>query len=1126
MTSEMNMLLDDAEARNDALDTERSFIVQAPAGSGKTELLIQRYLKLLAIVADPEEILAITFTRKAAAEMQLRVIQALKAALAGEKPGKPHQKLTAELARAALRQDAKQGWQLTANPRRMRIQTLDSLNASIARSQPLSSPGGASANSIVVDAALKSLYRQAAAATLDWLAESGEMHDATRSVLRHVDNNTWLYISYLSRMLETRDQWLPFVSAGLVSSAEASELRTQFEQSLEQIVRNHLERTRALFPAEYSEWFRVHANYAAENLTAEGKIDDPISMLRELDDVPTAEIDAAREWLAIAELLLTKKGDFRKTVNKNQGFPAGDDGQKASYCELLTALEDKQAFRVALHEVRELPPVRYSDEQWEILLALFRLLPLAVGELQRLFNENGLTDHIEVALAAAAALGTADNPGDVALLLDYQLSHLLVDEMQDTSSAQYQMLESLAGGWQEDDGRTLFCVGDPMQSIYRFRNAEVGQFLLARQRGIGSIKLQPLVLRRNFRSGSRLVDWYNTVFPSVLPANDDAVRSAVSYSAAVSVPEQQHKGEFQVWPLFGSSTAAEAETGLQVIQYTLNANPDDDMAVLVRSRTQLPGLLSRLRKAGIPYRAVDIDRLTDLPEVIEALALTRALVHAGDRLAWLAVLRAPWIGLNWSDLHALVRNNSTATVWGQLSDPRIVRALSSEGQAALGRALPILQAALACSRTESLRSRVERAWLSLGGAAIVADRHAVEHVYRYFDVLDRHETGGSLADVAELESILDLERVSNDASARLQVMTMHRAKGLQFAHVLLFGLGRVPGASERAVLGWFDLPDSEGGGGKIISPVGARGDLENDPIHRYIERTESAKDAFEYGRLLYVACTRAEKGLHITGNVALTKNGSEFRRPDARSLLNLVWSHVEATYREAFNPEQPRDAASPDPDWLHPVLHRFDSPWQLPDIAEPPGTAHGDEEASVDNPVEFYWVGSAARLAGTVVHRWLQRAADGIVDIENGVAKVTTERWLREMGVGDDLMRDIIRRVDDAIKAVATDARGRWLLSGKGYAELELSGVVDGALKSVVLDRVRIDDDGTHWVVDYKTSSHEGGNLQGFLQAEVERYRAQLQRYVELYSDYSGAKVRCALYFPLLQEFVEVPVAD
>ncbi|MGB5166378.1 MAG: UvrD-helicase domain-containing protein [Woeseiaceae bacterium] len=1126
MTSEMNMLLDDAEARSEALDTERSFIVQAPAGSGKTELLIQRYLKLLAIVADPEEILAITFTRKAAAEMQLRVIQALKAAHAGDVPTRPHQKLTAELARRALQQDARQGWQLTANPRRMRIQTLDSLNASIARSQPLSSPGGAAANAIVVDAALKSMYRQAAAATLDWLAETGDMHDATQSVLRHVDNNTWLYISYLSRMLETRDQWLPFVSAGLVSSIEARNLRTQFEQSLEQIVTTHLEQTHALFPAEYSEWFRVHAVYAAENLIADGKSSDPVCALRDLDDVPGADIESREAWIAIAELLLTKKGDLRKTVNKNQGFPTGDDGQKASYCELLAALAEKRAFRTALHDVRELPPVQYSDEQWEILLALFRLLPLAVGELQRLFNENGLTDHIEVALAAAAALGTADSPGDVALLLDYQLSHLLVDEMQDTSSAQYQMLESLAGGWQEGDGRTLFCVGDPMQSIYRFRNAEVGQFLLARERGIGNIKLHPLVLRRNFRSGSSLVDWYNAVFPSVLPGNDDATRSAVSYSAAVSVPEQQGKGEVHVWPLFGSSTAAEAETGLRVIKDTLEANPDDDMAVLVRSRTQLPGLLSRLRKAGVAYRAVDIDRLTDLPEVIEALALTRAMVHAGDRLAWLAVLRAPWIGLDWTDLHALVRGNSTATILEQLHEPRLLRTLSSAGQDALQRALPVLHTAIACSRTDSLRDRVEKAWLSLGGASIVEDQHAIEHVYRYFDVLDRHETGGSLADVAELESILDLERVSNDASARLQVMTMHRAKGLQFAHVLLFGLGRVPGASERAVLGWFDLPDGDGGGGKIISPVGARSDIENDPIHRYIERTESAKDAFEYGRLLYVACTRAEKSLQITGNVAVAKDGSEFRRPDARSLLSLMWSHVEAVFTAAFDPDQPQQGTSVDPDWLQPVLHRFETPWQLPDVTAPLGATQADGEAGVDQAVEFYWVGSAARLAGTIVHRWLQRAADGSVDIKAGVAKATTTRWLQEMGVADDLLAHIVRRVDDAIAAVADDDRGRWLLSGEGFAELQLSGVVDGDIRSVVLDRVRIDDDGTHWVVDYKTSSHEGGNLQGFLQAEVERYRGQLQRYVALYSDYSGAAVKCALYFPLLQEFVEVPLPN
>jgi ATP-dependent exoDNAse (exonuclease V) beta subunit len=161
-----------------------------------------------------------------------------------------------------------------------------------------------------------------------------------------------------------------------------------------------------------------------------------------------------------------------------------------------------------------------------VLLALFRLLPLAVIELQRLFGERAICDHINVALTASAALGTAENPGDIALLLDYQVKHLLVDEMQDTSAAQYRMLETLTGGWEPGDGRSLYCVGDPMQSIYRFRNAEVGQFLLAREFGIGHIRPEPLLLRRNFRSGAWLVDWFNTVFPTIFAPRDDPLRGA------------------------------------------------------------------------------------------------------------------------------------------------------------------------------------------------------------------------------------------------------------------------------------------------------------------------------------------------------------------------------------------------------------------------------------------------------------------------------------------------------------------------------------------------------------------------------------------------------------------------
>lgn len=1124
MVHDLLLLNDDADARIAALDVSRSFIVQAPAGSGKTELLIQRYLKLLGTVEHPEEILAITFTRKAAAEMQIRILQALKRSLHDHMPSEPYEQITADAASAVLQRDADLGWNLIANPRRMRIQTLDALNASIARTQPLTSSGGAAANAIIVDTKMRALYRSAAALTLDQLAESGEMHDATRQVLLHLDNNTSLYFAYLARMLATRDQWLPFVGSGLVDAKDANALRLQFERSLRCAVAQHLKQLRYAISATRVRELLKLARYAANNLSAAGQLISPIAGLSELQDLPAPESEARTQWLGLAELLLTKQGDLRKRVNKNQGFPVGDNGQKDALSKLIDSISEYDKCRQLLHETRALPPVSYSDDQWSVLLALFRLLPLAVMELKRLFAERSVTDHIEIALSAGKALGTADDPGDVALLLDYQVRHLLVDEMQDTSSAQYRMIEALTGGWVSGDGRTLYCVGDPMQSIYRFRNAEVGQFLLAKDVGIGDIDLTALTLRRNFRSGENLVDWFNQVFPQVLPQQDDAHRSAVSYSAAVSVPKFAGQGQCVVHPMFGNDPDAEADIGLQIIRQTLDANADDDIAVLVRSRSHLPELLHRLRSAGIAYRAVEIDRLTDLVEIIDILALTRAIAHHGDRLAWLAVLRSPWVGLDWSDLHALVKNDVKRTVWELLHDNETVSRLSSDGRQFVTQFRDKLAATVMSCKVESLRDRIERAWLDLGGPAILDDPHAIENIYRYLAVVQKIEVAGTLPDVAELEAALDAEHVSSDVDARLQVMTMHRAKGLQFDHVLLFGLGRVPRPREHTVLSWFDIPDEHGRPQKVISPVGPRAELEKDALHAYIGKVESAKDRHELARLLYVACTRARHSLHLLGNARALKAGL---RSDPRSLLHLLWPIVAQQFERAFDPDLGDGMETVDERWLDPVLRRFTTTWTTPQAPPLPISANVAIAPDQNQAVEFYWVGADARLAGTLVHRWAQMASNGRLELSEDIRKLiepACERWLTENGVNSTAMPVIVDRVAAALQAMNADSKGRWLLYGDGYAELAISGVINDRTESIVIDRVRIDSDGTHWIVDYKTSSHEGGDLDNFLRAECDRYRPQLSKYAELYSKFSGAEVRCALYFPLLQEFVEVDI--
>ena len=1120
-----NLVTDDQAARDDALDVNRSFIVQAPAGSGKTELLIQRYLKLLSTVENPEEVLAITFTRKAAAEMQYRVLAALQLAARGERPQQHHLRQTAELATVVLQRDSERDWRLITNPRRMRIQTLDSLHASVARSRPLMAAETVSGTRVVVDAELRALHRAAATATLDWLTEQGEVNDAIREVLDHVDTNTSLYVDYLTGMLATRDQWLPFVGTGALTPDESAALRHQLEANIEVAVEGHLEKAVDSLQMTNTVDLAGLGDYAARNLIETGDSGSPIVHLHGLGRLPAATVDELHQWLGIAELLLTKSGSWRRTVTKAQGFPAGNKEPKEQLIGALGSLAEDDGIAPLLHTVRSLPPVRYTDDQWQVLVALFRLLPVAVGELQRLFSTHGVVDHIEVALTASTVLGSAQSPGDVALLLDYQVRHLLVDEMQDTSSAQYQMLEALTGGWEPGDGRTLFCVGDPMQSIYRFRNAEVGQFLLARQQGIGDVPLQSLTLRRNFRSGQTLVNWFNEVFPSILADRDDPMRGAVAYSSAASVPQLSGIGQCVVHPLFGSSREQEAERGFGVIADTLSANPDDEMAVLVRSRTQLPTLLAALRRAGISYRAIEIDRLTDLPEVIEVLALTRAAAHQGDRLAWLAILRAPWIGLDWSDLHALVFNDTRSTIWELLQDETRLRTLSDAGRQAVLRAQPVLIDLMAPRRANGLRALVEDCWMRLGGPAILNDQYEVDNVYRYLDVLEKHEEHGSLSDVADLESVLDLERVSSDVDARLQIMTMHRAKGLEFDHVLLFGLGRISGRGDARVLSWFDLPAGHGETRKILSPVGPRAELDKDSLYRFIELSENIKDRNEQARLLYVACTRAQKTLHLLGHTQVSNDGETCKPPAAQSLLRMLWPAVEGEFAAALKDTTiPADEEKVDT-WRLPMLRRLSPPLAPPAEEQLPWQTEPVDESTAAEEVEFYWVGTEARIAGTLVHRWLHLFATGRANADpNALSdyRPVTERWLLEDGVAEIARNEIQQRVEAALLGTLSDEQGRWIIGSKGHAELALTGVYEGRVESVILDRVVIDESGTHWIIDYKTSSHEGGDLSGFLRAESERYSPQLAKYAAIYDTYASTTARRALYFPLLQRFVEL----
>jgi ATP-dependent exoDNAse (exonuclease V) beta subunit len=171
--------------------------------------------------------------------------------------------------------------------------------------------------------------------------------------------------------------------------------------------------------------------------------------------------------------------------------------------------------------------------------------------------------------------------------------------------------------------------------------------------------------------------------------------------------------------------------------------------------------------------------------------------------------------------------------------------------------------------------------------------------------------------------------------------------------------------------------------------------------------------------------------------------------------------------------------------------------------------------------VEFDWATETARHVGTVVHRELQRIArDGMA---NGAGVAAARRRyvdeLAELGVPAERRPAAAERIATAVRRTLDDERGRWLLDERHASsanEFALTGQIDGTLVSVIIDRTFIDEEGTRWIVDYKTSSHEGANVDGFLASEQERYRAQLERYASLMRHLGPEPIHLGLYFPLL----------
>lgn len=1168
--------LSDHLARQQALDTQASYIVSAPAGSGKTGLITQRVLGLLCQVENPEEILCITFTRKASSEMKGRIHKALLAAAEKPRPSEDFKALTWDLATKALAHNNKMGWDLLQMPNRLRIKTIDSFCNYVSRQFALESDLG----NMPQQSEFPSIYyHMAAREFIEHLEHDNQTALLLGVIVRHTGNDLSRCETLFADMLGKREQWLPHIY-------HAADNQHYFQQVVATLIENNLEKLSLQLAPIAGELVQL-ADFAATHANK----DSDLLSLRGISQLPEVSAQGLPQWQALLRLLVTKKLEPRKKITAKEGFPKEFSAEKQRMKEVLAVYEQDTQLQALLTDVMHLPDFSADDSdgnsdsknkhenQDPVINALAKLLPQLVAMLKLVFQQHNVCDYPEITLSALSALNTNTDQGDISditLRLDYQLKHILVDEFQDTSGSQIKLLELLVSDWQENDGRTLFLVGDAMQSLYSFRDARVGLFINAQSHPIGNVHCKPLYLDSNFRSEKGIVDWVNENFIHAFPDTPDINRGAVPYNPSVAVKAKEKQPAVYFHGIVSKEKDTyerhEAQQIADLCQTLKQAHPQQSIAILVRNRSHLRHIVPALKSAQLHWDAVDIDPLANLMPVIDMMSLTRALLSPADRVAWLAILRAPFSGLGLSDLLALCNakglldaevdkehRSSPISILHRLqqwqTDASAFPQLTQQGHQILSRVAPLLTQAWDNRHKDNLRTVVERLWVNLGGPATLLGDSDIIDIRTYLDLLEQWQVAGTIEDWSQFQKAIeklfgspskyrDDSGSSANNKSSLQIMTIHKAKGLEFDQVILPGLNKAPRGDDNPILRWQEEVDEENNRSLLIAALGAH-DEDNDPLYSYLKYEQSARTQLENARVLYVAATRAVKQLHLFASIKATKDS--WQKPGKTTLLAALWPSLKANldnlskgkehtemengiYQITELPEEEKTQKSkPNQVTGKNTLRRLPpqfNPTPMPENmmgfgVEDKLTDESAKKASSDLDVR-------ARHKGTALHRTLKQiAVEGLENWPLERRQQLPVGWatqLKQQGI--IATHAELDTLGQSLETMLADEKGRWALQSHTdhQSEYALSyyNKNTNRVETSVIDRTFVDE-GTRWIIDYKFSSPEASeSLEEFTQRQTSQYQKQLNHYAYLFKRIDSKPVRCALYFPSIALFHEV----
>jgi len=1135
----------DFEARQNALDITHSIAVQAPAGSGKTELLSLRFLKLLAVCQYPEEVLAITFTKKAANEMAQRILNTLEWAQQVD-PNTIETQLDHDryqIANSVLEQDKKESWQLQQTPNRLRIQTIDSFCNFLANRLPILSNFG---GPLQISEQIDDCYHLAIRNCLKLLDEDLPIASAIGELMLHFDNDSQKLEALLTNLLKQREQWIGDV-VGVANSPQKA--MDYLASSLLELIEESIEDAQALLDPYTTELIPL-LQYATNNLREAGS-DSQLLLCSDLSELPESGHENLHIWIGLSELLLLKSGSaFRKDVRKDVGFPpqSGNKEQKALQKEkkdamktLLQSMAESSELLQALDYLRRLPLPGGDDFSWEFLSTLTLVLPTLMAQLELAFTQKNKVDYPQVSLAALSALGSEDNPTDLALSLDYQIKHILVDEFQDTSSSQMELLRKLTAGWEERDGRTLFVVGDAMQSCYGFRNANVGLFIRLRENGMAHIPMTAIDLLANFRSDTGVVNWVNTVFSGAFPQQNDISRGAVAYSHSHAVhPLDIEKAVSTRIYQFeeGSKLDASIEEAAYIadeISRLRKQHPRREIAILVRNRGHLEFILPALREAEIPWLANEIDRLDTLPLITDLISLTSAVCNHADRLSWLAILRAPWCGISLEDLHVVANFANNSSVFDSMSALCADRAnmqLSADGLARIMKLSSVLRGALAAKQQTRISRVIRTTFKELGGERILRSESERDSLERFYEILKNSEVAGSLENFAEFEARIEKSFVSSTAVAAdanpVQIMTIHKSKGLEFDHVFLPGLARTSRADDKSLLLWHQRLNQQGENKLFLATLSATGSDDNN-LYNLLRFEKAEKSRLETTRLLYIGVTRAMKSVYLSASLA-DKDG-EAAAPGSRTLLATIWKNLTEASVD-YLPIRSMSLAfkQQDPLQTRPSLLRLPtSAFTADDMIE---TLEQPESSSLQNnepeQIDLATDNQLHVEVGNLVHEALQNYLSNskLLDTANlaGLKKYWRKR-LDSFAFANSDIDNAMAKIEQSLRDTLQDSELGWVFDNRqeqSAAELPLQSFTSGYVHTYIIDRTFIDSTGVRWIIDYKSSQPSNKqSLESFFTEQTALYGEQLARYRSLYANEDNKGIKTALLFTSLPKLIE-----